>query len=187
MALFDKALKAAKTIGNSVTTTAVNVGSVAGTAVQEQSELAGLKMQLNTIEGELDSAYIQIGKRYVDYVIETQEIPQIDVADILKLAEAKLERKMELEQKIVELEKQIKQKNILKEKKQAEEEFHNEKQKLDKALAMDVLSQSEYDSRVAVLKKKLDNFEEIRRVEQQLEMGIISQAEKEQKIKELTE
>lgn len=185
MALFDKALKAAKNIGNSVTSTAVNVGSAAGTAVQEQSELAGLKMQLNALEGELDSAYIQVGRRYVEFVIETQEMPQINVGDILKLAEGKLEKKKELEEQIVELEKTIKQKNVLQEKEQAEETFRSDKQKLDKALAMDILSHEEYDLKLEALQKKLDNFSNLRKVEQQYEMGIISKEEKEEKIKDL--
>lgn len=186
MALFDKALKTAKNIGNSVANTAVNAGSTAGVAVQEQTELAGLKMQVNVIEEELNSAYAQIGRKYVEYVIQTQEMPQIDVSDTLKMAESKLEKRQELETQIIELEKQIKQKTLLREKEQAEEEYRNEKQKLDRALAMDVLTQEDYNSKLMVLQKKLDNFEAIKRTEQQFDMGIITREEKDAKIKELT-
>lgn len=191
MALFDKALRTAKNIGSSVTSsvanTAVNVGSTAGVAVQEQSELAALKMEVNVIEKELESAYAQIGRKYVEFVIATQEMPQIDVADILKMAESKLEKREELEKQIIELEKQIKQKTLLRDKELAEEEFRNEKQKLDRALAMDVLTQADYDAKIAVARKKVDNFEEIRRAEQQFDMGIITKEEMEAKIKQLTE
>lgn len=187
MALFDKALKTAKNIGNSMANTAVNAGSTAGVAVQEQTELAGLKMQVNVIEEELNSAYAQIGRKYVEYVIETQEMPQIDVSDILKMAEAKIEKRDELEKQIVELEKQIKQKNLLREKAQAEEEFRAEKQKLDRALSMEVLTQEDYTAKVTVIQKRLDNFEAIRRTEQQFDMGLITRDEKEAKIKQLTE
>lgn len=186
MALFDKALKTAKNIGNSVANTAVNAGSTAGVAVQEQTELAGLKMQVNVIEEELNSAYAQIGRKYVEYVIQTQEMPQIDVSDTLKMAESKLEKRQELETQIIELEKQIKQKTLLREKEQAEEEYRNEKQKLDRALAMDVLTQEDYNSKLMVLQKKLDNFEAIKRTEQQFDMGIITREEKDARIKELT-
>lgn len=185
MALFDKALRTAKNIGDSVVGTAASVGAAAGAAVQEQSELAGLKMQLNSIDFELDSAYIQIGRRYVEYVVETQEMPQIDAADILTLAEAKLERKQELEDKILELEKQIKQKTVLRQKEQAEEEFRSDMQTLDKALDMGILTREEYAGKSASLQKKLDNFAEIRRVEQQYDMGIISRAERDEKLKSL--
>lgn len=191
MALFDKALdkakKTAKNIGTSVTNTAVSAGSVAGVAIQEQTELAGLKMQANVVEEELESAYGQIGRKYVEYVIETQEMPQIDVTDLLKMAESKLEKREELETQIRELEKQIKQKTLLREKEQAEEAFRNEKQKLDRALAMDVLSQDDYNTKLRTAQKKQDNFEEIRRVEQQFDMGLITKDEKEAKIKALTE
>ena len=187
MALFDKALKTAKNIGSNMANTAVNAGSTAGVAVQEQTELAGLKMQVNVIEEELNSAYAQIGRKYVEYVIDTQDMPQIDVADILKMAESKLEKRSELEQQIIELEKQIKQKTLLREKEQAEEEFRNEKQKLDRALGMDVLTQDDYNTKLAIAQKKVDNFEEIRRTEQQFDMGIITKDERDTKIKKLTE
>lgn len=45
--------------------TGVNAGSTAGVAVQEQTELAGLKMQVNIIEEELNSAYEQIGRKWL--------------------------------------------------------------------------------------------------------------------------
>lgn len=113
MALFDKALRTAKNIGSSVTTsvanTAVNVGSTAGVAVQEQSELAALKMEVNVIEKELESAYAQNGRKYVEYIIATQEMLQIDVTNILRMAESKQEKRKEPEKQIVEFEKQIKQ------------------------------------------------------------------------------
>ena len=52
---------------------------------------------------------------------------------------------------------------------------------------MDVISQDEYEIKIAIAKKKVDNFELIRKVEQQAEMGIITKEEKAHKIKELTE
>lgn len=187
MALFDKALKAAQNIGNSVANSAVNAGSTAGVAVQEQTELAGLKMQVNVIEEELNSAYAQIGRKYVEHVIETQEMPQIDVSDTLKSAESKIEKRQELEEQIIELEKRIKQKNLLRDKAQAEEEFRNEKQKIDRALSMEVLTQEEYTAKLSAIQKRLDNFEAIRRAEQQFDMGLITREEKDVKIKALTE
>lgn len=62
MGLFDKAVKTAKNLGNSVSDTVANVGSNIGTSAQDNSEVAGLKMQLNTLEQELGAAYQQIGK-----------------------------------------------------------------------------------------------------------------------------
>ena len=75
----------------------------------------------------------------------------------------------------------------MREKQQAEEAFLAEKNKLDKALAMDVLSQDEYDVKLAIAKKKVDNFDEIRRVKQQAEMGLITKEEKDARLRALTE
>jgi len=151
MGLFDKVTKTASNIGGSVLKSASNVGSSAAVAAQEQSELVALKSQINVIEQELNSSYIQIGRKYVDYVIASGDMPGIDVSDILKLIDPKISKKQELEKKIIELEKEIKSKNVLREKQQAEEEFLAEKAKLDKALGMDLLSQEEYDQKIAAL------------------------------------
>lgn len=187
MALFDKITKTATNLGNSAVSAATKVGSGAAVAAQEQAELVSLKSQINVIEQELSAAYAQIGRKYVDYVVASGEMPGIDVTDILKLIDPKLTKKQELEAEIVRLEKEIKAKSVLREKEQAEEAFLAEKTKLDRALAMDVLSQEEYDVKLASAQKKLDNFEAIRRVEQQAEMGLITKEEKAAKLRELTE
>ena len=183
MGMFDKIAKTAKNIGNSVAKTAGNVGSSATTATVEQTELVSLRSQINVINQELDAAYTQIGRKYVEYVIETSEMPGIDVSDILKLIDPKLTKKAEMEARIIQLEKEIKQKDILREKAVAEEAFLAEKQKLDKALGMELLTQEEYDEKISVAKKRVDNFEEIRRIEQQAEMGLITAEEKAEKLK----
>ena len=185
MGLFDKVAKTANSIGGSVAKTAANVGSSASVIAQEQSELIAFKSQINVIEQELNSSYIQIGRKYVDYVIESGDMPGIDVSDILKLIDPKITKKQELEKQIIELEKEIKSKNVLREKQQAEEEFLAEKAKLDKALAMDVITQDDYDIKLAIARKKVDNFELIKKIEQQVEMGLITKEEKEQKIEQL--
>lgn len=187
MAFFDKVTKAASNLGKSAISTASNVGSTVGVAAQDQSELTSLKMQVNVIEQELDASYVQIGRRYVDHVIATGEMPGIDVSDLLKLMDPKLTQKEELEKKIIELEKKIKNNAVLREKQAAEAEFLQEKAKLDKALAMDILSQEEYEIKLAAAKKKVDNFEAIRKVEQQYDMKLLTREERDAKIKALTE
>lgn len=185
MGLFDKVVQTGKNIGNAATSVATSVGSSAMTSAKEQTELTGLKAEVNVIEKELDASYALIGKRYVDYVVASGEMPGIDVSDLLKLMDPKLERKQELEQKIIELEKKIKEQGVLREKQQAQAEFDAEKSKLDKALGMGILDQVDYDSKVAVLQKKLDNFEIIRKLDQQVDMGIITKEEKEAKLFEI--
>lgn len=187
MAFFDKVTKAATNLGKSAVSTAAAVGSNVGVAAQDQSELNALKMQVNVIEQELESSYMQIGRKYVDYVIASGEMPGIDVSDLLKLMDPKLTQKEELEKKIIALEKKIKDNGVLREKQAAEAEFLQEKAKLDKALAMDILSQEDYDQKLASARKKVDNFEAIRKIEQQYDMKLITKEERDAKIAALTQ
>lgn len=187
MGIFDKVAKTATNIGKGAISTAASVGSKVGVAAQDQSELASLKMQVNVLEQELDASYVQIGRKYVDYVIATGEMPAIDVSDILRLIDPKLSQKEEYENQIIELEKKIKNNAILREKQAAEEIFLQEKTKLDRALAMDIITQEDYDAKVAIAKKKVDNFELIRKIDQQYDMKLITKEEHDAKIKELTE
>lgn len=182
MGIFDKAMKTAKNVGNSIGGATANVGSSLGTSVQDNSELAGLKMQINVIEQELQAAYSQIGKKYIDYVIKSGEMPGIDVSDLLKLMGPKIEKKQELEKQVIELEKRMKEKDVLREKALAEQEFNTEKEKLDKALAMEIISQDEYNSKLETARKKVNNFEAIRKIQQQFDMGIITKEEMAAKI-----
>ena len=81
----------------------------------------------------------------------------------------------------------MKQNAVLRDKARAEEEFQEEKTKFDRALAMDVISQDEYNFKISIARKKVDNFEEIRKIEQQFDMGIITKEEKNAKIAALTQ
>ena len=180
---------AIKKKGNAVASKAVEVASNAGSevveATKEQSELIGLKSEINVIDKEIEASHLMIGKKYVDYVIESGEMPGIDVYDILHLMDPKLERKQELTDKIIELEKRIKNEKILREKQAAENEYYEQKEKLEKALAMEIIEKEEFERRVDSLKKKLDNFEIIRKLEQQVEMGLITEVEKNEKLSEI--
>ena len=187
MAFFDKVSKAATNIGKSAATSAATIGSNVGVAAQDQSELTGLKMQLNVVNQELDASYVIIGRKFVEYVISSGEMPGIDVSDILKLMDPKLVQKNDLEGQIIALEKKIKNNAVLREKEAAEAEFIQEKTKLDRALAMEVLSQEEYDLKLASARKKVENFEAIRKVEQQYEMKLITKEERDAKLAQLTQ
>lgn len=189
MGMFDKVVKAGKSLGSSIgsaaATTATNVGSSVATAAKEHSELAGLKAEINVIEKELEASYVMIGRKYVEYVIESGEMPGIDITDILKMIDPKMTRKQELQEKVIELEKRIKEQDALRDKQAAEAEYIAGKEKLDKALAMGVLDQADYDVKLSALQKKRDNFEIMRKLEQQVQMGIITEEEKNAKLFEI--
>ena len=78
-----------------------------------------------------------------------------------------------LEEEIIVLEKKIKDNAVLREKERAEEDFIKEKNKLDKALAMDIISQEEYDVKLSSA--------------MQYDMKLISKEERDEMIKTLTE
>ncbi len=187
MGMFDKLQKTASKMGSTISKTAGRVGSSAALATQEQAELVSLRSEINVINQELEAAYTQIGRKYVDYVVTSGEMPGIDVSDILTLIEPKMAKKQDLEKQIITLEKEIKTKDIMREKAAAEEAFLAEKTKLDRALAMDLLTQEEYDAKLATARKRVDNFELIRKIEQQAEMGLITAEEKAEKLKAILE
>ena len=91
-------------------------------------------------------------------------------------------KKKELENQLAEVEKRAKQNTLLREKTKAEESFEQEKGVLDKALAMEIISKEEYEQKLNIARKKVENFEEIKKIEQQFEMGIITKEEKDEKI-----
>lgn len=174
-----------KVMKDSISKTASNITSNIATTSMEHSNLARINKEVDTLNSEIDSACTQIGRKFLEYVIETNEMPGIDVTDILKVLDPKMSRKAELEKEIIEIQKRLKDQMIIQEKARLEEEYRREKEKLDKALAMDVISQEEYDKKINQYRMRLDNFEQIKKIEQQYELGIITREEKEIKINKL--
>ena len=121
MDLFDKATKVAKDVGNSVKTTAVNVGNSIGNITKEQSELAGLKLQKNNIDKKLNSAYAEIGRNYVEYIQQCDTGVVFDVAEIIEKMKPDLEKMADLDVQIAEMDNRIKQNNLDRERKKAQE------------------------------------------------------------------
>lgn len=185
MGFFDKALSVAKNVGSQAINTATTAGSELGTAAKDSAAISALKMELAGIEEELNAAYLQIGRKYVEFVVISGEMPGINVVDILKGMDPKMTRKAEIEKEIIQIEKKMKDGELLREKQKVEEDFLQEKSKLDKALGMELLSKEEYDARISIARKRVDNFEKIRKIEQQCEFGIINSAERDIMIKKL--
>ncbi|KMT21898.1 hypothetical protein [Clostridium cylindrosporum] len=186
MGLFDNLRVATKITTESISKAATNAVNTVVTASKETAKINSLKTELTAINGELDAAYKQIGEKFVEYVLTTNEMPGINVENILKLMEPKLEKKKELEIELIEIEKRLKDQVIIQEKAQLENEFRQQKETLDKAIAMDIISQEEYNSKIEQFRRKIDNFEAIRNVKKQHELGIISYDELHMKLRELS-
>ena len=259
MGFFDKALKKVQDVGENIAASANNVISVVETSVQDTMEITGLKRQIRELEKEMDAQYLQIGKKYAEFVAdmddaepetaeneaaeaetteatepsevidevkeeaidevkaeaadetvdeakeeaanetidevkaedtaetideekEVSEEPVFDVSDFLTIIKQDQAKKKELENQLAEVEKRAKQNTLLREKTKAEESFEQEKGVLDKALAMEIISKEEYEQKRNIARKKVENFEEIKKIEQQFEMGIITKEEKDEKI-----
>lgn len=273
MGFFDKALKKVQDVGENIAASANNVKTVVETSVQDTMEITGLKRQIRELEKEMDAQYLQIGKKYAEFVAdmddaepetaeneaaeatESSEVidevkaeaateaidevkaedvaetvdeakeeaadetidevkaedtaetideekevseepaedkvteesdedeePVFDVSDFLTIIKQDQSKKKELENQLAEVEKRAKQNTLLREKTKAEESFEQEKGVLDKALAMEIISKEEYEQKLNIARKKVENFEEIKKIEQQFEMGIITKEEKDEKI-----
>lgn len=279
MGFFDKALKKVQDVGENIAASANNVKTVVETSVQDTMEITGLKRQIRELEKEMDAQYLQIGKKYAEFVAdmddaepetaeneaaeaetteaetteatESSEVidevkeeaidevkaeaaaetvdeakeeaaaetidevkaedtaetideekevskepaedkvaeesdedeePVFDVSDFLTIIKQDQAKKKELENQLAEVEKRAKQNTLLRERTKAEESFEQEKGVLDKALAMEIISKEEYEQKLNIARKKVENFEEIKKIEQQFEMGIITKEEKDEKI-----
>ncbi len=248
MGFFDKALKKVQDVGENIAASANNVKTVVETSVQDTMEISSLKRQIRELEKEMDAQYLQIGKKYAEFVAdmddaepetaepetgepeiaepealeneapaetidevkaedtaetidevkeeseepeedevaeESDEEPVFDVSDFLTIIKQDQAKKKELENQLAEVEKRAKQNALIREKTKAEEAFEQEKGVLDKALAMEILFKEEYEQKLNIARKKVENFEEIKKIEQQFEMGIITKEEKDEKINAL--
>lgn len=182
MDMFEKVTKVAKNVGETVVSSAKNIGTSIYSTTKEQGELASYNVQKHVIQKKLEESYAEIGKRYVDYIGQCEGDKAFDVEDILEKIRPELEKLEDVKNSIAEKEQQIKLANEAKLQKKAEDEFEAEKSKLDKALAMEIINEDEYASKLSVAQSKLDNYELLRKIDMQLEMGIITKEEHAEKI-----
>lgn len=185
MDFFNKASKVAKSVGDNVVSSAKNVGSTIYTSTKEQSELAGLRIQATVVEKQLDAYYAEIGKKYVEYVKQCDMEVAFNVDDIMEQLQPDLDKLTDIKVQIAEKEEQIKQNNLERERKKVQDEFDAVKRKLDKALEMDIITEFEYEEKLATAQKKVDNFEQLHKIELQYEMDIITKEEYDAKVKAL--
>lgn len=186
MSFFDKLVSNSVEFGSRIGDSIGNVLSSTGTDVKQSAQLTSLEMELKTIEGELDKSYLMIGKKYVDYLLQSGETPVIDVIDILKWMNPKMVRREEIKEEMHEIEKRSLQQDVMNEKLKFEKEFMEKKAALDRALLMDIIDKNEYDKKINEFKVKLDKFDEYKKIETQYELGIINRMEYDLKISQLS-
>ena len=180
MDLFNKATQIAQNVSENVVNSAKTV-SYKLNASPEQRELAGLKIQLDSVTKKLDTYYTEIGKRYIEYV-NGGSLEAFDVEDIIAKMNPELELIAELEEKIQNKQQEIKDNELELAKQKAQDEFKKEKDKLETALTLDIITVDEYTEKLETAQKKLDNFDILRKLELQYRMQIITKDEYEEKV-----
>ncbi|MDK2808316.1 MAG: hypothetical protein PWP24_1051 [Clostridiales bacterium] len=185
MDMFEKATKAVKEVSGNVIDSAKSLGTSFYSTSKEQSELAGMKVQKSVVEKRLQEYYAIIGKRYVEYMNTSDGSTTFDVSDILEEMQPELDHLNEIVLALDEKEENAKREEEKRRFKKAQNDFDMEKAKLDKALSMEIISQEEYDEKIAACQKKLDNYEQLRKIDLQLQMGIITDEEYTEKINKL--
>lgn len=159
--MFEKATKVAKEMGDTVINSAKSIGGNLYNTTKEQSEMASLNVQKSLIEKRMTEYYAQIGKRYVEYMENCEGGEVFQVNDILEKMQPDLKKLSEVKEQIVE------------------------KETLDKALNMEILSEEEYEEKLALAKNKLEHYDLLRKVDMQLSMGIITKSEYDEKVKNI--
>lgn len=185
MDMFEKATKAARNVGDSVINSAKNIGTTLYSSTKEQSELASLNIQKSVVDKRLAESYQEIGKRYVAYIDTCEGDTAFAVEDILEKMRPDLEKAAEIKSQIAQKEQQIRQDKEERLKKKAEEDFDAEIKKLDRALDLEIITPEEYEAKRSAAQKKLDHYDDLRKIQMQLEMGIINRTEYEEKVKSI--
>jgi len=170
----------------SLSKAATNAFNTAVISAQDNTKIINIKSEIITIKEELDDLYRQIGEKYVEYVSLKEDKPEIDVKDLLNIIEGKIERKNDLELQLIQIEKKLKQQAAFQEKERFENEFKRQKETLDEAKEMEIISKEEYDLKLQQYTKRKNNFQSIKNVKKQYEFGIISYEELQMKLRELT-
>jgi hypothetical protein len=182
MGFFNKMKTQAGNISSAVSNTVSQVSGDTLSASKENTKLIAIKAEIASINGNLEIAYKEIGRKYVEHFAKTGEYFEIGVKATLSQIEPKLEKKEELENELIEIEKMLKDQLIMQEKAVFQREFDEEKLKLEKAYKMDVISKNDYEIKLSKAQSKLDNFEEIRRVKKQYDMDLITEDEMNEKL-----
>lgn len=181
MDMFEKV----KNVGESVVDSAKSLGGAIINVSKEQSSIAGMKVQKSVIEKHLQEYYAEIGKRYLSYTNNSDGGEAFDISDILEKIQPELDKLSDITASLGEKELEAKQEEERKIKQKVQNEYDTEKAKLEKALEMDIIEQSEYEKKLAAAQKKLDCYEQIRKIDMQLKMEIISKEEHKEKVDKL--
>ncbi len=183
MGILGKIKSQATNIGSNISDSTSKLSGDIISSSKDNAKLAGLNSEIKSIDGQLEIAYKEIGKSYVDCnLINKNESFESSIADTVNKLAPFLTKKIGLQKECIEIEKSLKDQIVIQEKASAQKTFETEKEKLDKAFNLDVISKEEYDKKLIKIKAPVVNFDEIRRVKKQYELDVISKEEMTEKL-----
>lgn len=183
MSLLNKFKTQAQSIGSSIGESTSKLSGDIVSSTKDNAKLAGLKSDIASIDGQLNIAYQDIGRKYIENLIKNDGANlEAVLQDTIERIDPLIKRKDDLEAEVIAIEKQLKDQIVIQEKAVFQKEFDGEKEKLEKALKLDIISQDEFDAKLAKARVKLDNFDEIRKTKKQHEMGLIDREELKEKL-----
>lgn len=144
-----------------------------------------LKNEYAAIEKELIPYYTSIGEQYVNFLLTSNKFPVIDIRKTLSIVKTKIERKKELEKKLQEFAQLEENQRIADIKVKYQQEYAEQKSKLDKAMVLGIIEQAEYEETLAKYKNRIDRFDEVMKVEADFKAGIIDDHERKVRLFEL--
>ena len=98
MGLFNKIKTQATTIGSNISESTSKLSSDMSTSMKENSKLSAIRSEITSIEGQLNIGYQDIGKKYVENLLENQgQNIESALQEALNRVEPLLEKKNELE------------------------------------------------------------------------------------------
>ena len=164
-----------------VTDTSKNLSNV----MKAQEEINSLERELEENSKELECLYAQLGEVYYKNLSKAEEENVFEIDEILPLIKEKTDNEIKIRENIVKAENNLKDVKKSIEKQKLEEEFNKKKEKLDNALRENIINQVEYDEKLASYQHKLDLSDEIIRINEQYNLGIINEEERDLKIDNL--
>ena len=185
MGFFGGLFRTGKTLGKNIGGAFGDAANRTGVSAKIAIQISTLEMEQKKLEKEYDDLCLTVGKKYIEYLIETQNEPEIDLSSEIRRLDPNLKRREEIENEIAALKVSEIQNQSTEEFNNVQQEYFTQKKKLDQALRGGIITQDEYDEKLSVYKSQVENFDEIQRIKAQYDMGIIKKDEMKKKLRAL--
>lgn len=155
--------------------------------LKAQEEINTLNKKLDESSKELECLYAQLGEIYYNKISNPNNDNLFEIDEVLSLIKENTDNKAIIKEDILRAENNLKdiKKDI--ERQKLHDEFNKKKERLDKALKDGIINQEEYNEKLALYNHKIDLSDEIIRINEQYNLDIITEEERDLKIKKILE